>query len=377
LAFRRIFRRPQFPTFSTQSVGSAHSPLLEGPLTFAAAAIQRHRLLDFILLQPADAERPQNSDRWLRAAPVSRLFQIRRGASADIARVARTLTGRSVGLVLSGGGARAYAHIGVLSALHELGIAPDLVGGTSMGAVIAAGVAMGWSLKELDARIRNAFVETSPLSDIAFALLAMTRGSEVDRRLLRHFGETDIADLWRPFLCVSTNLTTGLLFEHCQGVLRRALRASISLPGVLPPVVHEEQVLVDGALVRNLPTDLMRERHDGLTIGVDVAESAGLRPAKRALDPPGLRWLTSGAWLKGPPIVSVLIRSATLPSAKLVAAGVEDAADLIIAPELSGVGLRDWKVYDRAVAAAYAATMAQAPALASTLVAQGQRPSTP
>ena len=356
-------------------VGSAHSPLPEGPLTFAAAAIQRHRLLDFILLQPADAARPQNSARWLRAAPISRLFQIRRGAGADIARVARALIGRSVGLVLSGGGARAYAHVGVLTALHELGVTPDFIGGTSMGAVIAAGLAMGWSLEELNARIRNAFVETSPLSDIAFPLLAMTRGSEVDRRLARHFGDTNIADLWTPFFCVSTNLTTGLLFEHREGGLRHALRASISLPGVLPPVVHEDQVLVDGALVRNLPTDLMRERHDGLTIGVDVAESAGLRPTDLALDPPGLRWLTSGAWLKGPPIVSVLIRSATLPSAKLVAAGVQDAADLIIAPELSGVGLRDWKAYDRAVAAGYVATMAQAPALVSTLIARRQRPS--
>ncbi len=351
-------------------VGSAHSPLPDGPLAFTAAAIQRHRLLDFILIQPSTADQPRDSARWLRAAPVSRLFQIRRGVATDVARVARALVGRSVGLVLSGGGARAYAHVGVLFALRELGITPDFIAGTSMGAVIAAGVAMGWSLEELDHRIRDAFVNSSPLSDIAFPFLAMTRGSEVDRRLARHFGEVDIADLWLPFFCVSTNLTTGLLFEHREGSVRRALRASISIPGVLPPVVDGDQVLVDGALVRNLPVDLMRERHDGLIVGVDVAQAAGLTPSELALDPPGLRWLTSGAWLKGPPIVSVLIRAATLPGARLIAMGIGNTADLVITPELSGIGLGDWKAYEPAKATGYRAVMDQASAFRSAMSRQ-------
>ena len=338
-------------------VGGAASPLPEGPFTFTAAAIQKHRLMDFILVQPADAARPANSDRWLSAAPASRLFQVRAGDAADLARLARVYTGRSLGLALSGGGARAYAHVGVVRALSEMGVGIDFVGGTSMGAVIAAGVAMDWGVQEMDERIRDAFVTSSPLSDIAFPLLAMTRGQEVDRRLEKHFGDVEISDLWRPFLCVSTDLSTGAPHVHRRGPLRGAVRASLSLPGVLPPVVEDGHVLVDGALVDNLPADLMREQHDGVTVGVDVAVAEGLKPEDLMLHPGGLRWLTSGAWRRGPPIVSVLIQSATMPTAAAMAV-TRDALDLLIVPQIVGVELRDWKAYEPAVEAGYRATMA-------------------
>jgi NTE family protein len=337
-------------------VGGADTPLPDGPITFAAAAIRRHQLLDFILVQPPAARRPTDSDRWLSAAPAARLFQIRDGDGADLARLARIYTGKSVGLALSGGGARAYAHMGVARALRELDVPIDFLAGTSMGAVVAAGLAMGWDLPELDRRIREAFVESSPLSDIAFPLLAMTRGRRVDHRLETHFGDTQISDLWRPFACVSTDLTTGGPYVHRRGLLRRALRASLSLPGVLPPVVEEGHVLVDGALVRNLPVDVVREQHDGTTIGVDVAVSEGLKPDDLLLRPSGWKWLTSGAWRKGPPIVSVLIRSATLPSVAALAAA-RGSRIVEIIPDVEGVELQDWNAYEPAVEAGYRATM--------------------
>ena len=121
---------------------------------------------------------------------------------------------------------------------------------------------------------------------------------------------------------------------HRRGSLRRALRASLSLPGVLPPVVEAGHVLVDGALVRNLPVDLVREQHDGVTIGVDVAVSEGLKPDDLLLKPSGWRWLTSGAWLRGPPIVSVLIRSATISSAAALPPPREDLIEIV--PEARG-----------------------------------------
>ena len=362
-------RELKFATYSGRQidrlilVGGADTPLPEGPITFAAAAIRRHHLLDFLLVQPAGARHPTDSERWLSAAPSSRLFQIRQGDSADLARLARIYTGKSVGLALSGGGARAYAHMGVAKALRELGIPIDFLAGTSMGAVIAGGLAMGWDLPELDHRIREAFVDSSPLSDIAFPLLAMTRGRRVDHRLQVHFGETQISDLWRPFACVSTDLTTGGPYIHRRGLLRFALRASLSLPGVLPPVVEDGHVLVDGALVRNLPVDVVREQHDGVTIGVDVAVSEGLKPDDLLLRPSGWRWLTSGAWRKGPPIVSVLIRSATLPSVTAMAAA-RDSRIVEIIPDVEGVGLQDWDAYDLAVEAGYLAAMKAADRLA-------------
>jgi len=217
-----------------------------------------------------------------------------------------------------------------------------------------------WGQDELDRRIRETFVDSSPLSDIAFPLVAMTHGREVEERLETHFGETMISDLWRPFACVSTDLTTGDAFTHRSGLLRGALRASISLPGLLPPVVIDGHVHVDGALVANLPVDLLREQHDGRNIAVDVAEMSGLTPAELELKPGGLRWITSGAFLKGPPIVSVLIRSATLPAVRSAHEHRPDPLEIAINPQLDAVQLQDWKAYDLAVEAGYRAAMAQA-----------------
>ncbi len=344
-------------------VAGAETPLPEGPIPFVTAAIRNQRLLDVILVQPAGARRPRNSDRWLDAAPASRLFQIRAGDEADVARLARIYTGNSIGLALSGGGARAYAHVGVAQALAELRVPIDFVGGTSMGAIVAAGMAMGWDDAEMDRRIREAFVDSSPLSDIAFPILALTRGRMVDHRLKTHFADVQISDLWRPFTCVSTDLTVGGARIHRRGSLRRALRASLSLPGILPPVVEKGHVLVDGSLVRNLPVDLVREQHDGVTIGVDVASAVGLKAGDLRLRPSGWRWFASGAWLRGPPIVSVLIRSATLPSVASMALTRDDL--FVIAPEVEDIGLQDWKTYDTAVAAGYEAAMAVADQLSA------------
>jgi NTE family protein len=334
-----------------------------GLISFTAAAIRTQRLIDVVLVHPADARRPVGSDRWLDAAPISRLFHIRLGDEADVARLARIYTGNSIGLALSGGGAKAYAHVGVLRALTELGVPVDFFAGTSMGAVIAAGAAMGWGDAEMDRRLHEAFVDSSPLSDVAFPFLALTRGRIVDQRLKAHFDDVQISDLWRPFTCVSTDLTIAGMHIHQRGPLHRALRASLSLPGVLPPVIEMGHVLVDGALLRNLPADLVSQQHEGVTIAVDVAAAEGLKPTDLLLEPSGWRWFTSGAWHRGPPIVAILIRSVTVPS--LVAASISREELIEITPKIEGVGLQDWKAYDKAAAAGYRAAMAAADALSA------------
>ena len=340
-------------------VAGAASPLPDAPTRFAAAAIQKHRLLDMIVLHPADQSRPAGGMRWLGCAPAVRLFNIRPGRTKDMDRLARIYGGRSIGLALSGGGARAYAHVGVLRALNELGLPVDTVAGVSMGAVVAAALAMEWPLDEIEQRLKKAFVVSSPLQDIALPLLALSRGAVVERRLDEHFGDVDIEDLWLPFACLSSDLTQGGARVFKTGSVSAALRATISLPGVLPPVVRGAHVLVDGALVQNLPAELVREQHDGPTIGVDVAGVAGLRPEDLHLKPSGLAWLTSGAWRKGPPIVSVLIRSATLQTER-AATAARDALDILIEPMMDNIQLQDWKAFAPAVEAGYRATIAKA-----------------
>src|SRR5690606_26256292 len=170
---------------------------------------------------------------------------------ADIARLARVMAGLSVGLVLSGGGARAYAHIGAIRALREHGAPIDFVGGSSMGAIIGAGVALGWSDDEIHERVHDAFVKSNPLGDFRLPVVALAAGDRVESRLAAHFGDARIEELHTPFFAVSSNLTTGAVRIHRSGLVRDALRASSALPGILPPVVQDGEVLVDGAVLDN------------------------------------------------------------------------------------------------------------------------------
>ncbi|MBO9709660.1 MAG: patatin-like phospholipase family protein [Caulobacter sp.] len=342
--------------------------------SYASGPLAAQKLVDLILLQPAGVSHPKGSAEWLNATQAARLFHVRENGLADVERLARVLTGQSVGLVLSGGGARAYAHIGAIQALRERGVPIDFVGGASMGAVIAAGLAMGWDDGEMETRIRKAFVESSPLDDIAFPLVAMTRGEKVRTRLHEHFDDIEIADLWLPFFCVSSNLTSGAYHLHRQGVLRDALRASISLPGVLPPVADGTQVLVDGAVMKNFPADVMRAFQLGPIIGVDVTRGRSIT-ADDVDRPASLwRWLVSGEWRKGPPIVALLMRAATVSTGRDLTASRE-ASDVLITPKLDKIDIRDWKAFEPAVTAGYLAAGQALDGLGRPVTAMRRRPS--
>lgn len=337
-------------------VGDMGGPARMPPIQ-RSGSLEEHQLTDLILLRPADGPPPRDTVRWLKAVDPARWFHVREGLAEDEARVARTLTATCVGLVLSGGGARAYAHLGAIAALREAGVPFDFVGGSSMGAVIGAGVALGWSQQDLEARIRAAFVEHSPLSDIAFPIVAMTHGRKVDQLLIDAYGDVDIADLPLPFFCGSSNLTANSYVVHRRGMLRQALRASISLPGVLPPKIIDGQVLVDGAVLRNLPADTMRAWQPGPVVAVDVSRAHTVDSSVLENPRSWWRWVLSGDWKKGPPIVSILMRSATITSAADLAES-RAATDLLVMPDLGGVEIRDWKAFEPAVKAGWVAAVA-------------------
>ena len=319
--------------------------------------LQAQGLVDLILVQVRGCKTPRGSQAWVDALRPARLFQVSQGDDDDARRIARLLTGQSVGLVLSGGGARAYAHVGAIKALRERGVPIDFVGGVSMGGIIGAGVALGWDGAEMERRIRDAFVTTSPLDDIALPLLAMTRGEKVRERLARHFDDIQIADLWLPFFCVSSNLTTGVYQLHKSGLVREALRATISLPGVLPPATTpDNNVLVDGAVMKNFPADIMRLTQLGPIVGVDVSRGRSITADDVARPESVWRWIRSGQWRKGPPIVSLLMRAATVSTGRDLAAARE-ATDVLITPDLTGVEIRDWSAFEPAVEAGYRATI--------------------
>ncbi|MBL0039882.1 MAG: patatin-like phospholipase family protein [Xanthomonadales bacterium] len=222
----------------------------------------------YLIVQHLSKPRFGAARRWHAFCPRASIHHVR--DARDNARVARLIGGQSLALVLSGGGARGFAHIGVVKALREAGMEIDSVGGTSIGAIIGAGVAAEWSIEEMTERFRHAFYDTNPLSDYTLPLVSIVSGRKVSRLLRETYGERDIEDLPLPFFCVSANLTKGDAHVHRDGTLWQSLRASVAIPGLLPPVFRGGQVFVDGGVVNNLPVDLMRAQHRGEVIAVDI-----------------------------------------------------------------------------------------------------------
>ncbi len=290
--------------------------------------------------------------RWLKIQRCRRLHHVR--AMKDVARVARLLTGRGLGLVLSGGGARGFAHIGVMRALQEARIEVDSIGTASIGAVIGAGWAAGWDYKEMLERIRRDFVTTNPLSDYTLPLLALVGGRKVCRLMRHQFGDTDIEDLQLPYFCVSASLTSGQLAVHRSGRLWIWLRASISIPGILPPVFTGGQAYVDGATLNNLPVDVMRDDHHGRIVAVDAGGQRGFTTDLEMTETPPL-WRLPGLLGKrrgNINIMQVLLRAGMLNSAAL-SIQHRELADVLLSPPLEGVDLLDWSAFERVIDLGY------------------------
>lgn len=272
----------------------------------------------------------------------------------DVARVARMVTGRGVGLVLSGGGARGFAHIGIVKALREAGVPIDLLGGTSMGAILGAGVAQRWTIEELTERFRQSFVDAKPLRDYTLPFVSLVSGHKVTRLLQRAFGDVTIEDLPLDFFCVSSNLTTGHTEVHRRGELWRWLRASIAIPGVLPPVVHKGEILVDGGTMNNLPVDAMRDLGRGPVIGCDVGADRAFTVDMDEVDVP-LPWQIM-RWAREkrhrPNIFQILWRAGMVNSNAMTAAHREKT-DLLLQPPLAQIDMLNWSGFERAIATGY------------------------
>lgn len=332
-------------------------PLPLRPLDMPAFKERATGLPQLLLLHPEDQTRDLPEHFALRSGLFESHHHVRIGNTNDIHRVARFIAGRAVGLVLAGGGARGFAHIGVIKALYEAGVPIDHLGGTSMGAIVAAGIAMEWSLEELTQRLREAFVTSNPLDDYTFPLIALVRGRKVSRLLQNGFGDIRIEEMPKPFFCVSSDLTSGRIHTHRGGLLWRALRASVALPGILPPVTYHGHLLVDGGVMNNLPVDVMAEQPSGPIIASDVTGELDLKATDDQYGERPFWWLIREGMRGSPSIVSILMRSGTVGS-EAQRRVVREQADYLFEPPLKDIGLRDWKAFDRAIEEGYAHAIA-------------------
>jgi NTE family protein len=330
----------------------------------SAREVRLHEPRAELILLHDDAIKAGAARRWLN---MSHTIHPKKGADGqhaiplhhirnrdDTARVARLLTGRGIGLTLSGGGARGFAHIGVMRALIEAKIPIDAVGGTSIGAIIAGGIAAGWNYSEMVFHIKRTFVETNPLNDYVFPFVALTAGRKVSRLLRQEFGDVQIEDLPLPYFCVSANLTTGHSAIHRSGELWQWLRASVAIPGVLPPVFKNGEVFVDGATINNLPVDVMREFNRGPVIAVDVgAERVFTAHEREGEGPPFWKVIQ---WFRGKRrslnIFQILLRAGMINSTSNTAA-VRSQTDILLQPPLGQLDLLNWQAFDQVVEAGY------------------------
>lgn len=306
---------------------------------------------EIVLLHAGEIARGAGRN-WTARQPGLALHHVRQ--RRDVARLARLLTGRGVGLVLAGGGARGFAHIGVVKALREAGVPIDAVGGTSMGAILGAGITLEWSHEELVERFRRSFVNTNPLSDYTLPIVSLVSGRKVSRLLRGEFGDMDIEDLPLPFFCVSSNLTTGRIAVHRSGLLWRWLRASVAIPGVLPPIFHNGEVHVDGGVMNNLPVDIMRDIGRGPMIGVDVGADRAFTADFDDVDVPGL-WKAM-SWFRAKKnrvnIFQILWRAGMVNSAAATMAHREQT-DLMLQPPLESIDMLNWQAFDQAIEVGY------------------------
>jgi predicted acylesterase/phospholipase RssA/CRP-like cAMP-binding protein len=314
--------------------GPAQQHLLTGSGTSSARR-------ELVLLHDNMTPGSWRTQTWLDRWQLSRAHHVVAGQPAHLGRLARFLLGVPVGLVLGGGGVRGFGHVGVLRALRDHGIPVDVICGTSSGALVGGQFAMGWDVQELEQR--NVQLFGGPrrrLMDYTIPTTSIVGSVSLNRILDTIFADRTMEDLWVPFLCTISDLTAAELIVRDTGSLRDAVRASCSLPVLLPPVVGPDgHLLADGGVMNNLPVaPLVNHMAVGALIAVNVAaafytadepygysDSLPLgRVLRSRLNPLGPRLVTPG-------IGKVLLRALEMGT-KSLEPGQAARADVYIRP---------------------------------------------
>jgi NTE family protein len=273
-------------------------------------------------------------------------------SAPDAARVEPPAGPARVALVLGGGAARGFAHVGVLRVLEEERIPIDLVVGTSVGSLVGALYADGRGARELEAIARD--LDRDDFFDFGLrpALLGtgLASGDRLERWTAGHLRARNIEQLALPFAAVATDLDDGSVVVLRRGDVARAVRASSAIPGVFEPVELGGKLLVDGGVVANLPVRIARQLGATVVIAVDVTALTG------KADPDTF--------------VEVVMRAITILGHEGVAESAR-AADVLVAPAVGDVGLLDFDAKDRAIAAGAAAARARLPDIRKAVARRG------
>jgi NTE family protein/lysophospholipid hydrolase len=326
----------------------------------ALSQANAHRTaIELVLLHPSADTPVNNTARWLDGRRLARHHHVRIDTRDDYARVGRFAAGRAVGVVLSGGGARGLAHVGVIRALAERGVAIDAIGGASMGAIVGGLCASGLDADAALFRLRDEYVAHMD-HDYTLPIVALSSAAGSVRRMKRFFRDQGIEDLPLRYFCMSTNLSRAESVVVERGPVWRAVRTSSSVPGLLPPIADGGDLFVDGGLLNNLPADVMRQRGAGIVIGVDVTPGVDLRTSEEgqaAMSGWSALWRRLVSRKQSfPSVVDIMSRTALVGCIR-DAARMRADCDLYIAPPVAPYGMNDFRAIDQLVAVGYEAAI--------------------
>jgi NTE family protein len=319
-----------------------------------------------VLLHDIETRSPRGTARWLNARQSARHFHIRPKLPRDIRRMARIISGKAIGIVFAGGGAKGFAHVGVMKALEEAGIEVDFVGGTSIGAIMGMCLALDQPAEAISVAVHNAFLrhpKGNITGDYNFVpLVSLIKGKRTHGAMALAIeqaagGDIDSEDTWKTFFVIASDFSAGTEAVLDKGNLARNVIASYAIPGALPPVFINGHMMFDGGTFNNFPVDVMARLGAGLIIGVDLSTDHGrtfqidripgtiahlrdlLRPRKKQR-------------YRLPSVPETLITSSFISSLSKQKT-MRKFADLLFQPRIERVGLLEWKRYADIVATGY------------------------
>ncbi len=308
------------------------------------------------LIHSEHAIAPQETSSRQKRLNPRRCIHLRQNNWSDMQRLTRFIQGRAIGLVLAGGGARGLVHLGIYKALEEKGIPIDIVGGASAGSIVGGILAMDLKVDAAFALLKEmaAINPTKGDTDL-LPFVSLIRGKKLKKALHYAYHDRNIEDLWREFFCVSSNMSKVELCVHREGNLAKAVRASVAIPGVFPPVIYGNDIHVDGGVMSNLPVETMRDMGASRIIAVDFDTDRDYElnydeiPSSAVL----LRQrITGQIKYRVPSIVNILMKSIVL-SSDSQARRLSESVDLFFRPDVKTIGFIQWEAYQEAVDIGY------------------------
>ena len=208
---------------------------------------------------------PENTSDIINKRNGLRTFHIKNNNESDVKRIVRFITKQTIGLTLGGGGAKGFAHFGIYKAMNELNIPVDIIGGTSAGSIVASQIALGHTFEEIIDK--NKQVNSLKMfKEYGLPYISLIKSNKIEKAAKISSENRNIEDLWIPFFAPATDLTNSKLIIFNKGPLWEAIRSSGALPGIVLPHFMDENIIVDGGLMNNLPVDIMRKKYGGKII---------------------------------------------------------------------------------------------------------------